>query len=196
MISSIVLAAGSSTRMGAPKAMLDWDGEALIAYQVHRLKDAGADEVIVVLGYKANEIHRMLGKLPCRVMVNPRFHGGRAGSLRIGAKAVDRDADAIIVANVDQPRTASFYAELIAQHQPESAATLPSHEGRHGHPVIVAGRLREELMAATDTEEGLKGVLRNHQGELREYEAGDLALLDINTPDEYEQARKRFSLER
>lgn len=195
MISSIVLAAGTSTRMGKPKAMLDWGGESLAAYQVHQLREAGADEVIVVLGYRADEIHRVLGHLPCRVMVNPRFHGGRAGSLRIGAKAVNRDADAIIVANVDQPRPASFYAELIAHHKAESAATLPSHDGHHGHPVIVSGRLREEMMGADDAEQGLAGVLRKHTGEVGDYEAGDLAQLDINTPDEYEQARKRFGLE-
>lgn len=175
--------------------MLDWGGESLAAYQVRQLKDAGADEVIVVIGYHADEIHRLLGKLPCRVMVNPRFHAGRAGSLRIGAKAVDRDAEAIIIANVDQPRPASFYAELIAHHAADRAATLPSHDGRHGHPVIVSGRLRDEMMAADEAEQGLAGILRKHQDELGDYEAGELAALDINTPDEYERARKRFGLE-
>src|SRR5688572_3577180 len=94
VISSIVLAAGQSTRMGQPKALLDWGGEPLIAYQVKQLKEAGVDEVVVVLGYRSDDIHRKIGSLPCRVMLNARYQMGKANSLRIGAKAVDRDADA------------------------------------------------------------------------------------------------------
>ncbi|MYK25863.1 MAG: NTP transferase domain-containing protein, partial [Dehalococcoidia bacterium] len=50
MISSILLAAGMSTRMGQPKALLDWGGEPLICYQIRQLQEAGVDEVVVVLG--------------------------------------------------------------------------------------------------------------------------------------------------
>jgi CTP:molybdopterin cytidylyltransferase MocA len=130
----------------------------------------------------------------CRVMLNARFFAGRAGSLRIGAKAVNRDADAIVIINVDQPRPASFLRALIDAHTPEAAATRPVKDGHHGHPVIVAGRLREELMAATDEKEGLLGVLRDHASELAEVPTDDLLALDMNTPDEYRAAREKFGL--
>ncbi|MEO6397075.1 MAG: NTP transferase domain-containing protein, partial [Tepidiformaceae bacterium] len=58
MLSSIVLAAGFSSRMGEPKALLDWGGEPLLAYHVRQLREAGADEVIVVLGHRGDEIQR------------------------------------------------------------------------------------------------------------------------------------------
>ena len=88
MISSIILAAGLSSRMGSLKSLLDWGGEPLLGYEIKTLKEAGADEVIVVLGYRADDIHRKIAKYDCRVMLNPLFYQGRAGSLRIGAKAV------------------------------------------------------------------------------------------------------------
>ncbi|OAI44574.1 hypothetical protein AYO38_00325 [bacterium SCGC AG-212-C10] len=194
MISSILLAAGMSTRMGQPKALLDWGGEPLVAYQVRQLREAGVDEVIVVLGHRADDIFRKMKGLPCRTMLNPLFFQGRAGSLRIGAKAVNRDADAIVVMNVDQPRTAEFLRDLIAAHKAGSAATRPAVDGKHGHPVVVAGALRTEMMAATDEAEGLNGVLKAHAGELADFPSDDRSFLDMNTPAEYEAAKGRFGL--
>lgn len=196
MISSILLAAGLSSRMGRPKALLDWGGTPLIRHQVHQLKEAGVDEVIVVLGFRADEIHRVIRDLPVRVMFNPRHQFGRAGSLRLGAKAVNRDAEAIVVLNVDQPRTAAFLRELIEAHDPTVAATVPRANGQRGHPVVVSGWLRPELMTADDESGGLRGVLARHAQELREHPTSDLCLLDINTPEEYEEALRLFALAR
>lgn len=188
VISSIVLAAGLSTRMGRPKALLDWQGEPLVSYQVRQLREAGVDEVIVVLGYRSDDVVRAMRRAQCRIMNNPRYFAGRAGSLRIGAKATNRDADAILVVNVDQPRTAAFYRMLIAAHDPLHAATRPVHEGRTGHPVVVSKRLREELLRVSEEGDGLRGVLRAHASELGSVEAGTVCLLDVNTPAEYEAA--------
>lgn len=195
MISSIVLAAGMSTRMGAPKALLPWDGQPLLAYQVQQLREAGADEVIVVLGHDADEIHRAIRRSDCRVMLNPRYQMGRAGSLRIGAKAVDRDAESIVIINVDQPRPASFLHTLIEGRRPPVLITRPVFEGRHGHPIVVSGELRGELMEAEDDTQGLLAVVNRHRDQLGECELDDLGLLDVNTPDGYHEARRRFGLE-
>lgn len=195
MISGLILAAGMSTRMGTPKALLDWGGEPLLAYQVNQLKEAGCDEVIVVLGHQADLIHRRVRALPCRVMLNPRYHSGRSGSLRIGVKAVNRDADTIVVVNVDQPCPASVIRSLLEAHRPEAAATRPVHDGRHGHPVVVSGRLRAEMLAVTDAQEGLRDVLNAHAGEIQDVPFDDRCLLDVNTPEDYAMARGRLGLD-
>jgi CTP:molybdopterin cytidylyltransferase MocA len=194
MISSIILAAGASTRMGTPKALLDWGGEPLICYEIRQLQEAGVDEVIVVLGHRSDEIRRTLAKIQCRVMNNPHFHAGRVRSLHIGAKAVNRDAEAIVVQNVDQPRPAAFLKALILAHREGAAATRPSVAGRHGHPVVVAGSLRSDLMAATDEEEGIRGVLRAHADAVTDVPCDDLCEVDINTLDDYQAALRRFGL--
>ncbi len=196
MISSILLAAGLSSRMGRPKALLDWGGTPLVRYQIEQLKGAGADEVIVVLGYRADEIHRAIRDMPVRVMFNPRYQFGRAGSLRLGAKASNRDAEAIVVLNVDQPRPASLIRELLDVHETTAAATVPVSGGHRGHPVVVSGWLRPELLSAEDETEGLRGILLRHASEVREHPTSDLCLLDINTPEEYEEALRLFALAR
>ena len=194
MISSIVLAAGMSTRMGQPKALLNWAGEPLLAFQVRQLREAGCDEVIVVLGHRSDEIHRHIRRANCRVMLNPRFQMGRAGSLRIGAKAVNRDAEAIVVLNVDQPRPSALIRALIDSHKPEYAATRPSYEGHAGHPVVVSGWLRPELLDASDDEEGMRGILHRHQDQMHEIPAEASCLLDLNTPGDYEDALRAFGI--
>lgn len=189
MISSIILAAGMSTRMGEPKALLDWHGEPLISYQVNQLKEAGADEVVVVLGHRADEISRPMRRLPVRIMLNPRYQMGRAGSLQIGAKAANRDADTIIILNVDQPRPASFIKNLLDEHAKSGKLiTRPVYDGHGGHPVIVSGALREELMAASDATEGLRGILQRHSEQQHEVPSTELARLDLNTPEDYQRA--------
>ncbi len=192
MISSIILAAGASTRMGAPKALLDWGGEPLICFEIRQLHEAGVDEVVVVLGHRSDAIRRLLATTRCRVMNNPHFHAGRVRSLHIGAKAVDRDADAILVQNVDQPRPAEFLRALLGAHPEGAIATRPFVAGRHGHPIVVGGCLRAELMAATDEDEGMRGVLRAHSSAIIDFPSDDLCELDINTPDDYRAALVRF----
>jgi CTP:molybdopterin cytidylyltransferase MocA len=123
-------------------------------------------------------------------MLNPRYQMGRAGSLRIGAKAVNRDADLIIILNVDQPRPASLLARLLEVHDQASAATRPSFEGHTGHPAVVSGWLRPELLQATEEDAGLRGILRRHPTELATFEADAGCLLDLNTPGDYEEARR------
>jgi CTP:molybdopterin cytidylyltransferase MocA len=185
-----------STRMGAPKALLPWGGQPLLAYQVEQLREAGLDEVIVVLGDDADEIHRAIRRSDCRVMLNPRFQMGRAGSLRIGAKAVNREAEAILISNVDQPRPASFLRALLESHKAPSLITRPTFEGKHGHPIVVAGQLRGELMEARDEDRGLEAIVHRHHEQTGQYEADDdLGSLDINTPDGSQEARRRFGLE-
>ena len=180
--------------MGQPKALLDWGGEPLVCYQVRQPHEAGCDEVIVVLGHRADEISRQMKATKCRTMLNARYQHGRAGSLRIGAKAVNRDTDLILITDVDTPRPAAFLKALIEGHKPESAITRPVHNGHRGHPIVVAGRLRDELMAVTDETEGLHAVIRAHVVETDDVDAGDLLDLDFNTPDEYRAARERYGL--
>ena len=178
--------------MGQPKALLDWGGMPLVCYQVQQLRLAGLDEVIVVLGYRADEVQRQMKTADCRVMLNPRYQHGRAGSLRIGVKAVNRDSDCIVLMSVDQPRPASLIKELLAAHGPQFIATRPEFEGHHGHPVVLAGSLRPELLAVTDEEDGLRGILRSRVKEVQDIPSTPLCLVDFNSPEEDAEALAQY----
>ena len=194
MASAILLAAGESTRMGRTKALLPWAGTTLIEYQVRELRAAGVEDVAVVLGHDWLRVREMLASnvqpWHARVVVNEAYREGRASSLRAGAAALPDSADPIVVLSVDQPRPREIVRALLEAHASGGASiTIPTFEGRRGHPVVVAGALLAELREASEEAQGLRGVIAAHEASVREVAVdSEQAVLDINTPEEYEAA--------
>ena len=180
--------------MGVPKPLLDWAGETLIEYQVHQLCDAGVDTVIAVLGHRAGQVRPLAERAGAAAVLNDRYAEGRASSLRAGAAAVPLSTAEIAVLNVDQPRPALVTARLLAEHLASGALiTLPTYEGRRGHPAFLCGSLLPELLAATDADEGLRAIIHRHETDVREVSFDTpIVLLDINTREDYERARTEF----
>jgi molybdenum cofactor cytidylyltransferase len=188
----LLLAAGMSTRMGTPKALLDWRGQPLVRYQVEQLRAAGCDPVIVVLGHERERIAAALVGSGACIVENPRYAEGRATSVRAGAHAIPTTASAIVVLNVDQPREAAVIRALLeAQRESGAAIVTPAHAGQRGHPVVFAGRLLGEIAAVDEASEGLRAVVRRHQHERLILPWPDAAVvLDLNDPEAYERARR------
>ncbi|HWO93984.1 MAG TPA: nucleotidyltransferase family protein [Dehalococcoidia bacterium] len=191
---AIVLAAGAGTRMGQPKALLPWGIGTLLGYQLRELAAAGFAERIVVAGAAAPPVADITVKAGAALVVNTAWEEGRASSLRVGADAVRRDRDPILVLNVDQPRPAPIHAGLLGAYRDEPAPIIvPVFQGRRGHPIILSGALLDELRTVRDEERGLRAVVERHSSEVREIDLGDrLITIDINTPEEYEEARRIF----
>jgi molybdenum cofactor cytidylyltransferase len=186
----LVLAAGESTRMGEPKQLLPWRGRPLVVYQVEQLRAAGADDVVVVVGHRADEVAPHAAAAGARVVFNAAYRSGRASSIRTGAAALADDTRALITLSVDQPREAALIRRVLDAHLNGAALiTTPAHGGRRGHPVVFAGSLLPELRAVTEEREGLRAVVRRH-GERRQIvPVDDPAIhIEFNTPDEYQAA--------
>lgn len=204
--SAILLSAGESSRVGRPKALLPWGDGTLIEYQVAELRAAGVDDIIVVLGHAAEEIRPHVPS-EARVVVNGAYREGRASSLRAGAAALPDGAGAIVVLGVDQPRPRELVRKLLDAHaQSGAAVTLPVSDGRRGHPTVLSALLLPELRQASEKAQGLRGVIAAHEGEIHEvhfmmtvHESAPgpdllalMVLTDINTQEDYEQARALF----
>ena len=185
---ALLLAAGESTRMGRPKALLPWGGETLIEYQVRELLAAHC-EVTVVLGHAADEIRPRV-PAEAQIVVNEAYRDGRASSLRAGAAALPDDADTIVVLNVDQPRPREVIEALVtARRQGGALITMPVYEGKRGHPPVLSGALLPELRAASEEAQGMRGVVAAHEASVHEVEfSSPVVLLDINTEAEYQRA--------
>jgi molybdenum cofactor cytidylyltransferase len=194
---ALLLAAGESTRMGRPKALLPWGGVTLIEYQVRELLAARCT-VIVVLGHGADEIRSHV-PAEARIVVNDAYREGRASSLRTGAAALPDDADTIVVLNVDQPRPRGVIETLTAAHRADESyktqpvVTMPTYQGKRGHPPVLCGALLPELRAASEEGRGLRGVIAAHEGDVREGEVDSpIVLLDLNTEGDYQRALAEF----
>ncbi len=102
MVSAVVLAAGASTRMGAPKLLLPFGGEPLVRRAVRQVSAAGFDDVLVVVGSEHEATLAALEGLPVRHAVNLQFASGMGSSFRTAVEHLP-DSDAAMFALADQP---------------------------------------------------------------------------------------------
>ncbi|HEX5370920.1 MAG TPA: nucleotidyltransferase family protein [Dehalococcoidia bacterium] len=192
-IAALLLAAGESTRMGRLKQLLPWDAEPLIAWQVRQLREAGAAEVVVVLGHAADEIRPAVPS-EARVVVNEAYKQGRATSLKRGAEALPEGVEAVLILSVDQPRPSWLAQLLIERWRSEpSLIVSPRFARRFGHPILVDGSLVPELREVTDETLGLRAVIDRHVDSANSVPVSNDAVdVDLNTPDDYERAQTTF----
>ncbi len=189
----ILLAAGESSRMGRSKPLLEWGGTTLIEYQIEELR-AAVDHVVVVLGNRAEDVSPLVRGENVKVVLNEGFQEGRASSLRAGALALEDDIEALIVLNVDQPRPRALLKRLMEEHlRGGGEITIPSYKGERGHPPALAGSLLPEIRKVEDRTLGLRGLVERHERDVKNmpFET-DLALLDMDLPDEYEKAKRSY----
>jgi molybdenum cofactor cytidylyltransferase len=192
-LAAILLAAGESTRMGRLKQLLRWDGDTLIAWQVAQLRDAGATEIVVVLGHAAEQIRPAVPP-GARVTVNEAYKTGRASSLRRGAEALGEPVNAVLILSVDQPRPSWVSRLLIDRWRETRAAIVSPRFGAHyGHPILIDGSLVAELRAVTDETLGLRAVIDRHVSNAEAVDVSNTGInVDLNTPADYEAASEAF----
>lgn len=193
MIAALLLAGGESTRMGDLKPLLPWGDATLIEYQIAQAK-AVCDRVVVVLGHRAEDLLPLVHRAGALALVNELYAEGRAASVRMGAAAVEDDIDAILVLNVDQPRPADVLSRLAGEHlRSRSLISVPTFEGKRGHPPVFAASLLPELRQVREETQGLREVLRRHDTDIVEAPFDTpVVLLDMNRPEDYERARREY----
>jgi len=102
-VSAVVLAAGSSTRMGTVKPLVKIGGKTMLERTLATLRESQVDEVVVVLGHSAPVIQQSVAFHKARVVVNDSYHEGMASSLRTGLSSLRADAAAVLIVLADQP---------------------------------------------------------------------------------------------
>ncbi|MEV8150097.1 nicotine blue oxidoreductase [Arthrobacter sp. NPDC080073] len=164
-VTAVLLAAGLGTRLGlGPKALLPFRSRTLVEVLAEVLLNGGCREVVVVLGAEAGQVlaSTSLGRaeqLGIRVVVNPVWNSGMAGSFLLGVENA-LPGDHVLVALVVQPGlTADVVRTLLAAHVPGrvTAAGYRAVSGklRRGHPLLLDASLRT---LATDSAAGDSGA--------------------------------------
>lgn len=181
--------------MGRPKALLPWKGLPLVHYQVSSLAEAGLSPIVVVLGHKAHEVAPFVRGSPAvRVVINHHYAQGKATSVRLGMREVGKGTEGVLLLAVDQPRPPALLQHLLQEHLARGALiTLPTYGRRRGHPVLFHRSLLPELVAVTEEGQGVRAVVEGHRADVLEVPVDDpVALLDINTEEQYREALARF----
>lgn len=186
----VVLAAGSSRRMGRPKQLLAVGGRPLLEGVVASACASRLDEVVVVLGASADAILKQVDLGRARALVNPDHASGMASSLRAGLAALRPDVQRAVIILGDQPAISGALLDELLELQERSG--LPSAALSFGgllHPPVV---LHRELWAELRTLEGdvgCRAVIRGRPELVAALPAeGDLRHpVDVDTPEDYDR---------
>ena len=180
--------------MGTPKPLLPWFGATLVERQSEALLKAGVDDVYVVTGHHACEVHaRVRGPRIHRVL-NPHYKLGKSTSIRAGLAALPHGIDTILLLAVDQPRPAWLIRQVLESHRTNNALiSCPRYDGHGGHPLVFSGALATELESISEETEGVRSVVKAHADRINWVAMNTpLARLDLNTPEAYEKAKQIF----
>lgn len=190
---AVILAAGSSSRMGRPKQLLPVDGTPLVVRAANAALGAGLWPVVVVLGANAEKVRPALARLPVLPADNPAWQEGMAASLRAGVGVLQQFSRALpgtLIALCDQP---GFDEEAIRRlarerERTQRGITAAKYQGICGAPAFFRREYFLALSALTG-EEGAKVLIHRHADELATVELPELAV-DLDTPEDYAAYRR------
>jgi molybdenum cofactor cytidylyltransferase len=173
--------------MGTPKALLKFQNETFLDRMI-RLFAHVATPVIVVLGHQSAQIRTGIERASeATFTVNPDPDRGMLSSLQCGLKVLPAETAAVMFTPVDHPNLQPATLEkLAAQFQVQRAPVIvPTHDGRHGHPVCIARALANELLALPPSAMA-SDVIHRYVGQTSYIEVNDPAVTtDVDDPEAY-----------
>lgn len=188
-IGLVILAAGSSSRLGTPKQLLPYEGESLLRRAAEIALLSSCRPVVVVLGAAAEEIRPEIQELDVVPVENPNWAEGMSASLRVGLETAERIAldplDAIVLMVCDQPLlTAAVLDRLVAEYRASACPIVASaYGGTTGVPALFDRSHFPELKGLTGAQ-GAKQLLRRYPDQTHTVPFPEGAI-DIDTTADY-----------
>lgn len=197
-LAAVILAGGRSTRMGVPKALLDYRGAPFVVRILEALVVLEVRPRLVVCGPDAAALRALLQRHDCRLVENPDVDGGPIASLRSALAALRPAAPAAaLVWPVDLPHVRVTTVERLidAYRRAGPPVVAPRFGDRYGHPVIWGAGLFGELESSpAASRDGARAVLRAHAPEVMAVRVDDPAVVDaVNTPADYHRLVRDWS---
>ena len=187
MVSAILLAAGEAKRMGRPKLLMPFGDGTVLERTLDNLLASEVEEVIVVLGARAEKMRKLVAGRGVKTVFNLDYHRGMSTSIIAGLKQVDSRTQWVMVALADQPMIGKeTYNCLIRESLgSEKGIIVPRYKDRRGNPVIFSIKYKEELLQLVG-DIGGRELLKKYQDDILEVAVdSESVTIDINTLDDY-----------
>jgi molybdenum cofactor cytidylyltransferase len=193
-ISALLLAAGSSTRMGQPKALLPLQGQPAICRCLTTLLQSSVQEIIVVLGPETEAAATILEDLPIKIIHNTLPRSEMATSVRLGIQAMNPDAVGALISLVDHPLVQPDTLRQLtdkASDRPEGII-IPTFQGRRGHPTVFPKNSLAEVYQGFN----LREIIQRHADKTVYLAVEDEGVvMDMDTPEDYRKICRRLEEE-
>lgn len=185
-VAALVLAAGSSRRMGgANKLLQPVGGIAMLRRVVNAALASRCSSVRIVTGADSDAVQACLDGLDVQFVNNLEHETGMASSLRCGLAALPADADAVVVLLADMPWIDGGHIDrLLAAFDPQQPKIVaPVRDGRRGNPILWPREFFAEMMAVSG-DVGAREVLQRHASRIDSVAFDDDAIFaDVDTPE-------------
>jgi molybdenum cofactor cytidylyltransferase len=192
-VAGVVLAAGTSSRMGRNKLFLRLGGTSVLRRAVGAAREAGLDPVLVVLGHESERALAELEGLPCTPVHNEDYVRGMNTSVRAGITAVPAEASGAVVMLADMPFvTAAMVRSVVERYRAGDSPLVVSLYGEVLAPPILYGRPLFPELRALEGEACGKRVVKAHRAEAIEMVWPPSALADLDVPDDFDRLRTRI----
>jgi molybdenum cofactor cytidylyltransferase len=195
-IAAVILAAGSSSRLGEPKQLLDLGGQPVLAHTLAAVRQTTLAPIYVVLGHAAAEIERRIDLTDIQVLHNPDHLSGQSSSVRVALDALPPDVAAVVFILGDQPLVEPAVIDRLAHaYRTEKAPIVqPNYREGRGNPVLIARAHFDEL-AQVSGDTGARPLLQKHRDAVFLVDATEFARPDdIDTREDYERIQRAFSV--
>jgi molybdenum cofactor cytidylyltransferase len=184
-VASLILAGGASRRMGAPKALLSYEGETFLDRLIGILASIPS-EVIVVVGAHAKLIRSSVQR-NAHFIVNAEWELGQLSSLQCALTVLPTEAQAVLFMPVDCPGIhRGTPSTLVRTFDVGTDFVIPRYDGRRGHPVLFKATLAADFLALPP-DASARDVVHRYTGSTRYVDVNDPGILrDIDEPSDYE----------
>ena len=186
-VAAAILAAGDSSRMGRPKALLPFGNGSFLTHIIGTLRAAGVEEIMVTVGRHAADILKNTSDRSVRFVVNTQPELGQISSLQLALRELDPTCAGCLVWPVDQPAVPSSLVQALLRtfRESDAAIVMPAFEGRPGHPAIFPRDLIRDLLEwpAGQSPKELIGRHRDRMLLVATRERG--VVTDVDTPEDY-----------
>jgi CTP:molybdopterin cytidylyltransferase MocA len=185
-VSAILLAAGSSRRMGQLKQLLPLGDKPIIRYCLDSLIAAGIEDLVVVLGPRGNEILDTVKDIPVKIVFNKNPKSEMAESVRIGFRTIAESSSGVLVSLSDHPLVkADTLKKLVHCHlETPDRIVIPLYKGQRGHPSLFPKIIIEEVFAGFN----LRDIIHKDPNRIRFLDVEDEGvILDMDTREDYKK---------
>lgn len=191
-VAGVLLAAGTSSRMGCNKMLFELGGESVLRGAARRALAGGLSPLLVVLGHQAERARQELDGLACQVVINPDYDQGITASLKAGVSALPATAAATVVLLADMPLVSTeMIAEIVKRYRATGAPLVISdYGGVTAPPMLYDRRLFGELRQMTAGGCG-RQVVKRHRTEAQVLSWPPATLADLDVPEDYARIRDR-----
>lgn len=190
---AIILAAGSSRRMGTQKLLLPFGETTMIETVVDHVLSSKIEHVMVVLGPDPETVEAVLAQKDVSFCHNPDHEEGMLSSVICGFRALPEQAETALIYLGDQPNISAEVTNAVLEAYADElyGIVIPVFNHRRGHPLLVDMKYRREI-ETLDLEQGLRALRHHFPEDVLEVEVDEPGILvDIDTREDYSNATKK-----